>query len=159
MSGHRLERELASIPVPPGSGERAAEAIAADLAGGRRGRGWKLPLLASLGLLLAFSFTAPGQAAVEWVAETIRLEDPEGNGFSLQDGKTLGAGTSPAGHRYEVVAYPVGEAGVCLSLDPPKEEVEARARSFSDSNCVLHDNSASQEFSGGMTSDLTGQPS
>jgi len=159
MNERELERELCSTPVPAASRDRAARSILSATAANRGGRRWRVPLAGVVGLIAGFAFTAPGQATVEWVAETIHLQDPEGSGFSLTDGKTVGVGTSPAGHRYRVLAYPAGEAGVCLQLEPPGEEIETRARSFSESNCVSQGDSDSEEVFGGDRAKLNGQPS
>ena len=152
-----LEAELRATPVPAGSRERAARGILAALPEAR-GRPWRLPLAGLVALIAGFAFTAPGQATVEWVAETIHLQDPEGGGFRETDGKIVGSGMSPSGHRYEVLAYPAGGGGVCLQLEPPVEEVETKARSFSESTCVFRGDSEAMGIGGGPA-ELDGQPS
>lgn len=116
MNEDQLRREMNAIAVPEGSRMRVAEAMARTPNSGRR---WRVPAGAALATAAAFAFTAPGQAAVDWVAEAVHLKAPAGGFFKPDDRQTVATGTSPAGDAYSVEAIANDNGDVCLILDAP----------------------------------------
>ena len=120
MNESDLKLEMQQVPLARLGRENAARAIAGGLSSRRATpRRWRGPLAAGVGLIVAFAFTAPGQATVDWIAEGVHLRAAAANSHGSGNAVEIGRGTGPAGQPFSVEAVAYKDSGACLLLNPP----------------------------------------